>query len=135
MPAAGMDFNWVKPGRSLWSWWSVDNPPYADLKNWYDAAAQLKWEYYLIDAGWADWRSPGKDQWAMLKDISDYGKRIGVRTIMWGEYKEMPTLKERRAWLENVKAAGTAGVKLDFPPDGTRPHCELVVHGDIAGLR
>jgi alpha-glucosidase len=118
-PAHGTDFAWVKPGRSLWSWWSVDDPPYVEIKDWYDAAAKLKWEYYLIDAGWIKWSSPGKDCWAMLKDASDYGKSVGVRSIVWGQYSEMPSPAARRKWLENAKASGVAGVKLDFPPKGT----------------
>ncbi len=118
-PAQRANFDWVKPGRSLWSWWSVDDPPYAEIKAWYDAAAKLKWEYYLIDAGWIKWASPGKDCWAMLKDAVDYGKSIGVLSIVWGEYTEMPSPSARRRWLENAKACGVAGVKLDFPPKGT----------------
>ena len=118
-PAHGANFDWVKPGRSLWSWWSVDNPPYAEIKDWYDAASKLKWEYYLIDAGWIKWASPGKDCWAMLRDASDYGKSVGVLTIVWGQYTEMPSPSARRKWLENAKASGVAGVKLDFPPKGT----------------
>jgi alpha-glucosidase len=118
-PAPHSNFDWVKPGRSLWSWWSVDDPPYSELKAWYDAAADMKWEYYLIDAGWIKWSSPGKDNWAMLKDISDYGKSVGVESIVWGQYTEMPSPAERRKWLENAKACGVAGVKLDFPPKAT----------------
>jgi alpha-glucosidase len=118
-PAQDMDFAWVRPGRALWSWWSVDNPPYDELKTWYDAAAKLTWEYYLIDAGWIDWSRSGKDHWAMLKDISDYGKSVGVKTLVWGQYSEMPNPQARRAWLENAKVAGVEGVKLDFPPDAT----------------
>jgi alpha-glucosidase len=115
-PAQDMDFAWVKPGRALWSWWSVGNPPYDELETWYDAAAKLMWEYYLIDDGWIAWGRSGKDRWAMLKDISDYGKSVGVKTLVWGQYTEMPNPKARRAWLENAKAAGVEGVKLDFPP-------------------
>lgn len=118
-PATHMNFDWVKPGRCLWSWWSVENPVYSKLQSWYDAAAQLKWEYYLIDDGWIKWSAPQKDCWAMLKDISDYGKSVGVKTLVWGAYKEMPKPEARRKWLENAKASGVAGVKLDFPPKGT----------------
>ncbi|MEO7103271.1 MAG: glycoside hydrolase family 97 catalytic domain-containing protein, partial [Gemmatimonadaceae bacterium] len=118
-PSPHLSFDWVEPGRSLWSWWSVGYPPYSETSSWYDAAAQLKWEYYLIDAGWIKWKTPDKDHWAMLKDISDYGKGVGVKTLVWGQYKEMPTPNERRAWLEKAKASGVSGVKLDFPPKAT----------------
>jgi alpha-glucosidase len=50
-PPKGSDFSWVKPGRSLWQWWSIGAPKLDDQKQWYDAAAKLKWEYYLVDDG------------------------------------------------------------------------------------
>lgn len=55
----------------------------------------------------------------MLRDASDYGKSVGVLSIVWGQYTEMPSPSARRKWLENAKASGVAGVKLDFPPKGT----------------
>ena len=117
--AAGADFSWVKPGRSLWQWWSVGAPKFDDQKNWYDAAAKLKWEYYLVDDGWRYWKQPGKDQWALLKEVIDYGKTVGVRSIVWVDSKEFRKAEDRKAYLEKVKAAGADGIKIDFIPDAT----------------
>ncbi|MBE3085643.1 MAG: glycoside hydrolase family 97 catalytic domain-containing protein [Bacteroidetes bacterium] len=118
-PAKGMDFSWVQPGRCLWQWWSVGSPLYEDQKNWYDAAAKLKWEYYLIDDGWRDWRKLDKDQWALLAEVIAYGKSVGVKSIVWVDSKEMLQSKERRSYLEKVKAIGADGIKIDFIPDAT----------------
>lgn len=118
-PAPGSDFSWVKPGRCLWQWWSVGAPKYADQKNWYDAAARLKWEYYLIDDGWRVWKESGKDQWALLKEAIDYGKSVGVKTIAWVDSKEMRQAGPRRAYLEKIKACGADGIKIDFIPGAT----------------
>ena len=115
-PAAGSDFSWVRPGRCLWQWWSVGEPRYDDQKNWYDAAAKLKWEYYLIDDGWRTWKLPGKDQWALLREVIDYGTSIGIKTLVWVDSKEMREPKSRRAYLEKVKASGAVGIKIDFIP-------------------
>jgi alpha-glucosidase len=73
-PVVGSDFSWVKPGRCLWQWWSIGAPQCADQRSWYDAAVKLKWEYYLIDEGWNDWKSDGEDQWSLLKAVIAYGK-------------------------------------------------------------
>lgn len=118
-PAPGSDFSWVKPGRSLWQWWSVGSPKYEDQKDWYNAAVKLKWEYYLIDDGWRYWKQPGKDQWALLKEVIDYGKSVGIRSIVWVDSKEFRTAPERKAYLEKVKNSGADGIKIDFIPDAT----------------
>ncbi len=118
-PAAGSDFSWVKPGRSLWQWWSVGAPKFEDQKNWYDAAAKLKWEYYLVDDGWRYWKQPGKDQWDLLKEVIDYGKSVGVKSIVWVDSKEFRKAPERKVYLEKVKALGADGIKIDFIPDAT----------------
>jgi alpha-glucosidase len=118
-PAMGSDFSWVKPGRSLWQWWSVGEPKLDDQKKWYDAAAKLKWEYYLVDDGWRNWKQPGKDQWQLLKEVIDYGKTVGVESIVWVDSKEFRKATERQAYLQKVKASGASGIKIDFIPDAT----------------
>jgi len=115
-PAAGSDFSWVKPGRCLWQWWSVGEPMYDDQKAWFDAAAKLKWEYYLIDDGWRVWKQPGRDQWALLKEVIDYGHSVGVKSIVWVDSKEMRDAASRRTYLEKIKALGADGIKIDFIP-------------------
>src|ERR1035437_7648208 len=118
-PATGTDFSWVKPGRCLWQWWSVGSPLYDDQRNWYDAAAKLKWEYYLVDDGWRNWRKQDKDQWALLAEVIAYGKSVGVKSIVWVDSKEMRDAGKRRSYLEKIKALGAVGIKIDFIPDAT----------------
>ncbi len=118
-PAKEADFSWVQPGRCLWQWWSVGSPQYDDQKNWYDAAAKLKWEYYLVDDGWRYWNKQGKDQWALLEEVINYGKSVGVKSIVWVDSKEMREGEKRRTYLEKVKDLGASGIKIDFIPDAT----------------
>jgi alpha-glucosidase len=118
-PSPSADFSWVKPGRCLWHWWSIGAPKYEDQKSWFDAAAKLKWEYYLIDEGWRDWRAEGKDQWTLLKQCIDYGKSVGVKTLVWVDSKEMRKASDRRKYLEKIKSLGASGIKIDFIPDAT----------------
>lgn len=118
-PTKGTDFSWVEPGRCLWQWWSIGAPRYEDQKNWYDAAAKLKWEYYLVDDGWRDWQKEGRNKWDLLAEVIAYGKSVGVKTIVWVNSKEMRQAKERRIYLEKVKAIGASGIKIDFIPKAT----------------
>ncbi|MCK9413690.1 MAG: glycoside hydrolase family 97 catalytic domain-containing protein [Prolixibacteraceae bacterium] len=113
-PNTTFDFSWVKPGRVMWQWWSVGDPIFEDQKNWYDAAARLTWEYYLIDAGWSKWSQPGKDQWQCLKEAIDYGNSKGVKSIVWVHSKEIPSRDAIRTYLLKVKQAGAVGIKIDY---------------------
>lgn len=119
-PEPKENFAWVKPGRCLWQWWSVDAPKYPEQKAWFDAAAKMKWEYYLIDDGWRNWKAEGKDQWELLKGVIAYGKTVGVKSIVWVNSNEMRDAKSRRTYLEKVAALGASGIKIDFIPDCTQ---------------
>jgi len=118
-PAKETDFSWVQPGRCLWQWWSVGSPVFDEQKNWYDAAAKLKWEYYLVDDGWRFWSKPGKNQWTLLADVITYGKSVGVKSIVWVDSKEMREAGKRRSYLEKIKSLGASGIKIDFIPDAS----------------
>ena len=113
----------VRPGRCVWQWLPDGSPKYADQKAWYDRTKALGFEYYLIDDGWRDWRDGDLDQWACLKKWIDYGKSIGVGTFMWVHSKEMLSSATRRPYLENVKAAGAVGIKIDFMPPAS---CDIM---------
>ena len=108
--------DWVKPGRSLWQWWAIGAPRMEDQKQWINAAKRLGFEYYLIDDGWRRWRSQGKDQWQCLKDVIDYGKSQGVKSLVWVNSAEMRDTASRRSYLEKVAAIGASGIKIDFIP-------------------
>ncbi len=136
-PAKDSDFSWVKPGRCLWQWWSDGAPKQAEQQQWFDAAAKLKWEYYLIDEGWRDWRQAGKDQWQLLAEAVAYGKSVGVKSIVWVDSKEMPTATKRREYLKRVKALGADGIKIDFIPDATAERMQWYMESiqDCANLQ
>lgn len=118
-PAELAHADWIKPGRSLWEWWSIGAPRLDDQKAWVDAAKQLGFEYYLIDEGWRHWRAPGKDQWQCLKDVIDYAKTQGIGCLVWVNSAEMRDAASRRRYLEKVAALGAKGIKIDFIPPCT----------------
>jgi alpha-glucosidase len=111
--------DWIKPGKSLWQWWSIGAPKLADQHQWVDAAKRLGFEYYLIDEGWRSWKADGKDQWQSLKEVIDYGKTQGVASLVWVNSSEMRSPAARRAYLEKVAALGASGIKIDFIPPCT----------------
>jgi alpha-glucosidase len=113
---------WIKPGRAAWSWWSKsDSPKHAeDLNAFTDLAAEMGWEYALVDANW-DRMLSGR-----IEDVIAHAKEKGVGLLFWynsggphNDVSEAPrdrmfTRETRRAELEKLKAWGVKGIKVDF---------------------
>lgn len=126
----GLQTDWIKPGRSLWHWWSgvlgnFDSVAFELQTGWVDKTAELGFEYYLVDAGWEDtWKTPDKDKWAHLKELVDYADRKNVGIFIWKRWAGgiterikmtgIETRKERLDFFKRCSEAGAAGVKIDF---------------------
>ena len=114
--------NWIKPGRAAWSWWSKsDSPKHAeDLNAFTDLAAEMGWEYALVDANW-DRMLTGS-----IQDVIAHAKTKSVGLLFWynsggphNDVTEAPrdrmfTREVRRKEFEQLKAWGAKGVKVDF---------------------
>ncbi|MGE5296934.1 MAG: glycoside hydrolase family 97 catalytic domain-containing protein [Solirubrobacterales bacterium] len=130
-PAADLaSADWIRPGRGFWHWWSGqmgnwDSVAYDRQAGWVDYASNFGFEYYLVDAGWEEnWSKPGKDKWALLRELTSYaaGKKVGI--WVWKRWKtgktegiEMTGLNDpamRREFFRLCKEAGVAGVKIDY---------------------
>jgi alpha-glucosidase len=122
-PSAGPgDWGWVKPGRAAWSWWSKsDSPKHADaLNSFTDLAAEMGWEYALVDANWNVMET------GTIDDVMAHAKQKGVGLIFWynsgGPHNEvteqprdrMTTREQRRAEFAKLRDWGVKGVKVDF---------------------
>lgn len=114
--------SWIRPGRAAWSWWSEqDSPRKPDrLKAFIDLAAEMGWEYFLVDANWNYVDEPA------ILDLVKHAKSKKVGLLFWynsgGPHNEvteaprdrmMPRDVRRRefAWLQKL---GVKGVKVDF---------------------
>jgi hypothetical protein len=116
------DRSWIKPGRAAWSWWSDPPSPksLASQKKFIDMAADMGWEYCLVDANW-DMMTDGS-----IEDVVKYAekKKVGIlmwynsggphnsvterpRDIMYDPVKRMEEFRKLAAW-------GVRGVKVDF---------------------
>lgn len=113
---------WVRPGRVAWSWWSEQDSPrrLERMKEFVDFAAEMGWEYFLVDANWNYVDEP-----AML-DLFRHARRRGVGVLLWynsggphNEVTEAPrdrmmprdTRRREMAWLREL---GVQGLKVDF---------------------
>lgn len=106
--------DYIKPGRSVWSWMSMRLGTIQDQVDFVDYAADLDFEYSLIDDGWKDWPNP----WQTLKTITQGAEKKGVKVWVWVNSKDVrdPTNQyaQMSDYLDKVKAAGAIGVKTDF---------------------
>jgi alpha-glucosidase len=121
-PSQIADPNWVKPGRSSWSWWSDnDSPQKLDaLRNFIDLAAEFGWEYSLVDA---NWNIHSEDD---IQALVNYAAERNVRLFFWynsgGPHNKVPEEPRdrmfdrelRRAELAKIARWGVAGIKVDF---------------------
>jgi len=122
-PAKKMDPSFIKPGKSSWSWVlkKDDSTVYPVQKRYIDFAADMKWQYCLIDAEWD--RRIGYDS---VKLLSDYAKQKGVGLLLWynsaGSWNtvkftpkdKLLTHDDRMKEFGRLKAMGIKGVKVDF---------------------
>ena len=122
-PAIRFDEKLVKPGHASWSWALLkdDSIVYDVQKKFIDYAADMKWDYTLIDVNW-DTRI-GYDK---IRELAEYGARKDVGLILWynssGPWNgtkytpkdKLLTREQRAAEFKRIRDLGVKGVKIDF---------------------
>ncbi|CAM3928335.1 Glycosyl-hydrolase 97 C-terminal, oligomerisation [Pedobacter westerhofensis] len=129
---AGTDFSakaaiantgFIKPGKASWSWIMSkdDYIVYDEQKKYIDFAADMHWEYCLIDADWD--RKIGYEK---IKELADYAKSKNVGVLLWynsaGDWNTVKytpknlllTQESRRKEFSRIHEMGIKGVKIDF---------------------
>lgn len=116
------DISWVKPGRASWSWLSDQNSPkdYYKLKSFVDLAAEMQWEYSLVDANWHAMKNGD------IQKLVTYAATKNVGILLWynsgGPHNEVEEMvrdiihipEKRKAEFSKLKEMGIKGVKIDF---------------------
>lgn len=136
-----------KMGRATWSWivWQDDSINYDDQVKFIDLAAELNFEYILID-NWWDQRI-GRER---MENLVRYAAAKNVGVILWyssnGWWNDAPQTpqdimnsaiarKKEMAWLQSI---GVKGLKVDFfggdKQDTMRLYEELLSDANDFGL-
>ncbi|MBR3546737.1 MAG: glycoside hydrolase family 97 catalytic domain-containing protein [Bacteroidaceae bacterium] len=112
-----------KGGRSTWSWiiWQDASINYDDQVTFIDLAAQLGWEYCLIDGGWLT--NIGRER---METLFAYAKSKGVAPWVWynsnGGWNDAPQCAKqcmyspivRKNEMKWLRDHGVKGIKVDF---------------------
>ncbi len=123
---------WVKPGKSTWSWWTDDrgfDPSFGNqilstntVKYYIDFAARNSIQYVILDGGWYGWFDaakvdPNRDLTKTLPEldlpeVSAYANSKGVGLILWVVWNDIE--RQMTQGLDYFQSLGIKGIKVDF---------------------
>ena len=122
-PASIFDPKLIQPGHASWSWALLkdDATVYSVQKRFIDYAADMHWDYTLIDADWD--RKIGYDK---VKELVDYAATKNIGILLWynssGDWNkteytpksQLLTHDQRVKEFKRLHDMGVKGVKIDF---------------------
>jgi hypothetical protein len=122
-PSVLSDISYVKPGRASWSWVLMKDASvnYEVQKEFIGYAADMGWEYCLIDADWDT-----RIGWNKIAELARLAESKKVGLILWynsaGDWNTVPyhpkdkllTHESRMEEFAKLKALGIKGIKVDF---------------------
>jgi len=122
-PAIAMDRSKIQPGHAAWSWALLkDDGTFMPVqKRFVDYAADMGWDYTLVDADWD--RKIGFDK---MRELVQYAaaKKVGIlvwynSSGAWNQTEYSPkgallTRDARRREFARLNEIGVRGVKIDF---------------------
>jgi hypothetical protein len=122
-PAMNGDFSYVRPGRAAWSWALMKDRSvnYETQKRFIDYAAEMGWEYCLVDVNWDTTIG-----WDKIEELARLAKEKNVGLILWynsaGDWNTVPyhpkdrllTHESRSEEFSKLEALGIRGIKVDF---------------------
>ena len=122
-PAIQIDQSFIKPGKASWSWINSKDEYiiFDEQKKYIDFAADMNWQYCLIDVNWD--RNIGYEK---IQELADYakGKRVGLilwynsagdwNTVGYTPKNKLLSSESRRKEFAKLQQIGIKGVKIDF---------------------
>ena len=105
--ADGSIKDWIKPGRVMWDFIAKDGDK---PRMWIDAVAEMGWEYYMADAGFAK-KWGGNDT---VPEVVKYADSKKVNVIGWAHTREFDTREKAVETMNRYAGWGLKGAKIDF---------------------
>ena len=130
-PSKIKDTEWIKPGKTTWSWWAEERgfePEFSyqilankTVKYYIDFAASNNFQYVILDGGWYGWFDATKDDAVHditktlpeldLPMMASYADSKGIGLILWVVWYE---LERQMSALDYYQSLGIKGIKIDF---------------------
>ncbi len=121
--SATKNFSFAKAGKSSWSWALLkdDSTVFSVQKRFIDYAADMNWQYCLIDADWDT-----KIGYDSMQLLINYAKQKNVGIWLWynsaGSWNTTPyhprnkllTHEDRTKEFSRLQKMGVVGTKIDF---------------------
>jgi alpha-glucosidase len=110
-PSDVEDMSWIRAGRSAWSWHS-DSASCKDHEKqvrFVDFAAEMSWEYSLVDGGW-----DREESTVNIPELVRYAEAKGVGIWVWTHFRGLKEEEDCRSKVALWSRWGVKGVKVDF---------------------
>ncbi len=114
-PPCEIDTSWIQPGAMAWTW--VNGDPCDDFetyKNYIDLAAEMGWQYLLLDEGWyVQENRVFVKYYDWTQDLIDYADEKNIGLVVWAHVKNLQT-PEQQEKIQEWANMGFKGFKPDF---------------------
>jgi alpha-glucosidase len=104
----GIAAEWIKPGRAVWKYLDGGENTLEEMRNFSRLAAQLGFEYNVIEGHWRRW------SFDEIKQFVEDSRKLGVGIVLWKHSRDLKDPAARREFFEMCSKAGVAGAKIDF---------------------
>lgn len=125
------DVEYIRPGRCVWSWETLGLGTPETQRTFIDLAAELGFEYSLVDDGWKDWGAP----WETVESLCERAKGKNVGVWVWVHSGDIcdpaDGYRAMRNYFARVAEVGVVGVKIDF----MNSESKAMVDFEIAALQ
>lgn len=124
------DFSWVKPGVTSWTWLNRESTSSGETYLKYiDFAAEMGWEYLLLDEGWQpSGSSIGKvyaGYYDWFDEVLEHAKEKGIGLLVWANHNDLKDDEYREQLFAEWEELGIAGVKPDFFDSSSQTYMQL----------
>lgn len=118
-PDLAIDASWIEPGVTAWTWLNRESTSdFETYKRYVDFAAEMNWQYVLLDEGWQPKAASGSGKvydgyYDWTYDLIDYANSKEIGLLVWANNADLNTAAKReviKEWAE----MGFKGVKPDF---------------------
>jgi alpha-glucosidase len=105
---AGVNTDWLKPGRAVWKYLDGGENTLEEMKNFSALAGKLGFEYNVVEGFWQKWSE------AEMRELVDFSRQHKVGVWFWKHSRDLRTPEARQQFFKLLNTVGVVGAKIDF---------------------